>query len=340
MNFQKILIIQTASIGDVILSTPVIEFIHKNYPETIIDILVKEGNQSLFDNHPFLNQVLVWNKQEKKFFSLISIIRNIRYIRYDIVVNVQRFFSSGLITILSKAKITSGFSKNPFSLLYTYRYNHLITKDSQIHECERNLSLLKFLEIPINKLLPKLYPTLEDVNGVNKYTEKEYICIAPASVWHTKQFPIDSWVQLIIKLPKTIIVYLLGSKNDNDICEEIILKVFLSSNIDKINVVNLSGELSFLQTSTLMLKAKMNYVNDSAPMHLASAVDAPVTAIFCSTVPEFGFTPLSKRSFVIESKQNINCRPCGLHGHSKCPEKHFECAKTIDLNEIINTLYL
>jgi heptosyltransferase-2 len=76
----------------------------------------------------------------------------------------------------------------------------------------------------------------------------------------------------------------------------------------------------------------MNYVNDSAPLHLSSAMNAPVTAFFCSTVPEFGFTPLSEESNIVEVKQKLTCRPCGLHGYKKCPEGHFKCGNDIAID--------
>lgn len=76
----------------------------------------------------------------------------------------------------------------------------------------------------------------------------------------------------------------------------------------------------------------MNYVNDSAPMHLCSAVNAPVTAIYCSTIPEFGFGPLSDNSHILQTKEKLSCRPCGLHGFKSCPEKHFKCAWGIEVN--------
>jgi heptosyltransferase-2 len=87
-----------------------------------------------------------------------------------------------------------------------------------------------------------------------------------------------------------------------------------------------------------MKDATMNYVNDSAPMHLASAMNAPVTAIFCSTVPAFGFGPLSNKSVVIESKEKLTCRPCGLHGYRACPQKHFKCATTIESDALLASL--
>jgi ADP-heptose:LPS heptosyltransferase len=79
----------------------------------------------------------------------------------------------------------------------------------------------------------------------------------------------------------------------------------------------------------------MNYVNDSAPMHLASSINAAVTAIYCSTIPEFGFGPLSEHSYIIESQKTLTCRPCGLHGFNKCPQGHFECGYSIKMEEIL-----
>ena len=87
-----------------------------------------------------------------------------------------------------------------------------------------------------------------------------------------------------------------------------------------------------------MRGAVMNYVNDSAPMHLCSAVGAPVTAVFCSTVPAFGFGPLSPVSFVVETREALACRPCGLHGHAACPLGHFRCAYGIEVEQLLKSM--
>ena len=80
-----------------------------------------------------------------------------------------------------------------------------------------------------------------------------------------------------------------------------------------------------------MESAAMNYVNDSAPLHIASAMNAPVMAVFCSTVPAFGFGPLNANGRILERKEPLSCRPCGLHGYKACPEAHFKCALEIDV---------
>jgi heptosyltransferase-2 len=100
----------------------------------------------------------------------------------------------------------------------------------------------------------------------------------------------------------------------------------------------LAGKLNFLSSAALMKGAKMNYTNDSAPLHFASATDAPVTAIFCSTVPAFGFYPISSKSFIVETNEKLSCRPCSLHGLKACPLGHFKCAYTIETEKLLTTL--
>jgi heptosyltransferase-2 len=158
---------------------------------------------------------------------------------------------------------------------------------------------------------------------VARWKQGTYYTISPASLWFTKQYPEEKWVELINTIPFETPVYLLGSKSDNELCQSIIQK-----SVNKV-CVDLSGKLTFLESAALMKGARMNFTNDSAPMHLASAVNAPVTAIYCSTTPDFGFGPLSDHRAVVEVPAKLDCRPCGLHGYRACPEKHFRCANNI-----------
>lgn len=327
---KKILVIQTASIGDVILATPIIEKLHFHFPEAKIDFLVKKGNQSLFEGHPFLHKVLIWDKTTNKYRNFNGLIDVLRNNTYDGVINVQRFAASGLLTVYSGAKLKIGFNKNPFSLLYSKRIKHTIKKGNR-HEVERNLDLVRV--ITDESTFPvKLYPSQRDFAKMSQYKTVQYITISPASLWFTKQFPQEKWVEFIKKTDPNTRIYFLGSQNDHQLTVEIIQ---LSGHL---NSLNLTGKLSFLESAALMRDAVMNFVNDSAPMHLASSVNAATTAIYCSTVPSFGFGPLSEKAVVVETKENMDCRPCGLHGFQKCPKKHFNCALTIDTNDLIKRI--
>lgn len=327
---KNILVIQTAFIGDVVLATSLIENLHQQFPEVKIDILVRKGNESLFQSHPFLNQVLVWDKKNNKYQNWVGLLFKIRSSQYDLVLNAQRFAATGAWTAFSKAKIKIGFDKNPFSFLFTHVVVHQFSEKGQ-HEIDRNHQLLSSLFLT-KVAMPKLYPTASDELAVSSYQQTPYLCIAPASVWFTKQFSIEKWVDLINELPFKGPIYLIGGPDDKLLCDQILQK------INRKSVVNLAGRLSFLASAALQKKAVLNYVNDSAPMHFASAVNAPVVAVYCSTLPNFGFGPLSDGSFIVQTNEALACRPCGIHGKKQCPLKHFDCAKTIKMDQLIAPL--
>lgn len=322
---QKILVIQTAFIGDVILATALLEDLHQQFPDASIDFMLRKGNESLLDKHPFLNHVHVWDKKQGKWSSLWKLVQSIRKERYDLLVNLQRFASSGLATAFSRAKFTIGFEKNPLSTLFDRKKPHTIGDGS--HETERNHSLIADL-IDGKPSRPTLYPSATQAENVRQYQAQPYLCLAPTSVWFTKQFAAEKWVELIKNLPPQQRIYLLGAPTDQTSCEAI------RKQSEHGEVVNLAGKLSLLESAALMKGAQMNYVNDSAPLHLATSVNAPVVAIFCSTVPRFGFYPLSDISHIAETTEELDCRPCGLHGFKACPKGHFKCSSSIAIKPL------
>lgn len=322
---EHFLVIQTAFIGDVILATPVVEQLHIHYPNAKIDMVVRKGNEGLIENHPFLNNVFVWDKKTSKYKNLINISKEIRKTNYDMVINLQRFAASGMLTYRAKAKEKRGFDKNPFSFGYTKKYTHEIGNGK--HEVLRNLELIQ--DITDDKIVrPRLHPTPSDYNAIKEYQDGPYVCIAPTSVWFTKQFPAEKWIGLMNNLGENMRIYLLGGPADQETCDSIKRRAYNK------NVVNLAGKLSFLQSAALIEGAAMNYMNDSAPMHMASAMNAPTTAIFCSTIPAFGFGPLADDWEIVETTAELECRPCGLHGFKACPKGHFKCAELIDVDKI------
>jgi lipopolysaccharide heptosyltransferase II len=323
---KKILIIQTAFIGDVILATPVVEKLAARFPKAEIDFLLRKGNEGLLKNNPHIHKVLIWDKNSAKNRSLFALIAAIRKSRYDLLVNLHRFTSSGLIALFSQASVTVGFDKNPLSLFFSRKVKHEIAPG--IHEVDRNLSLIRDWTDD-TFVGPKIFPGQDDFRKIQP--QGKYICIAPLSVWFTKQLPEQRWVEFIDKIGKMTQVFLLGSKADSLICERI-----RKASKHK-STTNLAGELTYLESAALMKGAVMNYVNDSAPMHLASAVNATVTALFLSTIPEFGFTPLSDNYVVLQTDEDLPCRPCGLHGKARCPTAHFKCA-AISTSRLLSTL--
>lgn len=331
---KKVLIIQTAFIGDVILATSLIESIKKYWPEAQVDFLLRKGNESLLKNSPHINEVFIWEKNTNKFSSLVKNIISIRKRKYDYVLNIQRFFNAALMTSLSGAKIKVGFDKSPLSFLYDHKVAHLIPHkqdENFLHEVQRNLQLYQKIEpkVKLDVERPRLYFSKKEevkINDLNLTTP--YIVIAPSSVWFTKQWHISKWKELIEQTPSHFKIILIGAPSDNP---------YVSMLENKINTINLCGKLSLLESALLMKRAHRVLVNDSAPLHLASSVNAKTTAIFCSTVPDFGYFPLSEDSKLIQLQPRLACMPCGLHGKTECPLKHFNCSNQINVKDVLAT---
>jgi heptosyltransferase-2 len=325
---KKFLVIQTAFIGDVILATAVLEHLHKHFPNAQISVLVRAGNESLFQGHPFIHRVYSWNKKSFKYRNLFRLIKTIRSEQFDGVINLQRHMASALVTVLSGAVKTSGFTSSALSVFFSHRVKHRLGTRSDVeftHEADRCLQLTTPWLKP-EKANLALYPTTSDFSVANEYTAKPFITISPSSVWFTKQTPVEVWRQLI-DARTDVQIYLLGGPGDAMLCESLAKY--------SAHVTILAGKLSLLQSAALMKQASMNYTNDSAPLHLCSAMNAPVTAVFCSTIPQFGFGPLSTDSRIVQSNMNLPCKPCGNHGKSACPKGHFDCGK-IALSDLVS----
>ena len=313
---QKFLVIQTAFLGDVILATPVISELNRLFPNAQIDMLVRKGNEGIIATHPMIHTILILDKKKGKMGEIRRLRKLIRLNKYDTVINLHRFGSSGILTALSGAKEKIGFDKNPFSFSYSRRIQHEIGNGT--HEVERNLKCIAHLGAkPLVR--PKVYPTDENRAKVAQHVTEPFYTLAPASVWFTKQLPEHKWVELANILKKKGKIYLVGGPTDQELCE----RILKAADLPLEN--NLAGKLNLLDSCALFEKAKRCYVNDSGPLHMATAVNAPTTAFFCATIPAFGFGPLSDDSVISETKENLLCRPCGLHGGKACPEGHFKC---------------
>jgi heptosyltransferase-2 len=279
----------------------------------------------LVNNHKDIHRVISFDKSISKIKALKQTINEVRKVEYDEVFNLQRYFSSGLITLFTRAKVKVGFQSNPLSLFYNQKFQHEIASGK--HEVERNLAMIQH-HGAAESARPSLYPSKRDLAISQEFIKPKFYCIAPASVWYTKQLPKEKWTELLNGISDK--VYILGGPDDKSLGDELIAN-------SKNNLVeNLCGKLSLLQSAALMKEANMNFVNDSGPLHLASAVNAPVVAFFCSTSPAFGFGPLSDQHLIIESKEELSCKPCGIHGYQSCPKKHFKCGYSIEIKSALS----
>lgn len=327
-NVKDILIIQTAFLGDLILTLPVIQVLKEKIPCCKITLMCIPDVSNLVVDNPLIDDLIIYdkhnNKSSKYFF---SILKEIKSKNFDLLISPHRSFRTTFISVLSRIKNRITFEKSDFSFLY----NYIVKYEKNKHEILRNLDLLKPMDIEVNEIIkPELYIPELSVKKIEELLLRnningKFICIAPGSVWFTKQFPKEKFVTLINGIQNSVNIFLIGGNKDIETGE------FIISNSKNKNIINTIGKLSVLESAELIRRSEVLLTNDSAPLHLGNAVDTKVIAIFGSTIPAFGFYPYGKNDEVIEIK-NLYCRPCGIHGYKVCPEKHFRCM--LDINEM------
>lgn len=310
---RRLLVIQTAFIGDVILALPVLQSLRTWYPAAELVFLVRRGNEGLLANHPAVDRILTWDKDRNKQRNLLRLAGELHRTAFDGVINLHRYFSTGLLVLASWAPVRAGFSAHPMApLIYTHARPHRLSAPGETpiwHEVDRNRSLLGDGPPPATRR-PRLFPSDADEARVDALPEPSpRIVLAPASVWPAKQWPPNRWQELIAACRKMGPLALAGGPEDRALCAE------LAEN--QAGVHNYAGELHLLQTAALMARAAVVVTNDSAPQHLASAVNAPTVSLFTATHPRFGFGPLAERSRVVEPPPAADERPPQLHAFKR-----------------------
>lgn len=336
MNPEKILIIQTAFLGDVILCTPLIKGARKKYPDSKVYFLAIPQTKGLLLNNPYLDKIIVYDKKnkEKGIFHYLDLIKKIKTENFDLAFVPHRSLRSALLAYLAGVPQRIGFNKSAGSFLFTKKIKYV---QNQL-ETKRNLSFLETKSISEDDFMPELFPSEEDSRYVGdlfrdwgiKENDK-VVGIAPGSVWETKRWLPDRFGQvadLLMGNFKAKVIFL-GGKEDKGLClkisREMRNKPFIAA-----------GKTTPLQSAALVSRCKVILSNDTAPMHMAVARRTPVVAIFGSTTPEFGFAPAGKNDIIVQKE--VYCRPCGIHGRRKCPEKHFRCMKEVAVEEVFESI--
>lgn len=335
---EKILIIQTAFLGDLILTTPLLHEIRIKYPDHKIDIIVNSGTEGVLDSSTDVDKIIPFNKKKVKhsILGFYQFLKKIRKENYAICFSPHFSYRSSIISFFSGAKMRIGYEKSGFSFLHTVRIKRPLRG---MHEVDKLYSLIyPENEFPLHKR-PYLKIDLSKIEKIkalftkNKIVSGKYIVVAPSSVWETKRMPEEQFIRLIhlienkIKLP----VILIGSPGDRVLCERI------AADCKKTKVFNFAGDSNLIELSWIIKNAKGIVTNDSSPIHFASAHNVPTLAIFGATVADFGYTPLADKKYISEVKE-LQCRPCGIHGGNYCPEKHFKCMKEQNLDVMLSEL--
>ncbi len=323
---KKILILRLSSIGDILLATPFIRQTRKAFPQSRIDFLIKEEYSELLEYNPNTNSLKKFEANTGTHGLKVlkgTLIEN----EYDYIFDLHNNLRTNyLLRGLGSENIYRVKKNKLIQFLYVkFKVNHY--RDT-IPIAERYLNVGKAagiqddgkgLEIIWNKETEESVNHILEENGINQ--DVPFYSVAPGAGFYTKRWPIEyykSFVESIMEKYRSKVVVL---GNENDSRQGKILT-------ELENVIDLTGKLSLLQSAAVLSKSKALVSNDTGLMHMATAVNTPVLAIFGSTVKEFGFYPYRSKSMVVEN-EDLECRPCSHIGRDNCPKEHFKCMNEI-----------
>ncbi len=330
---MKILIIHTAFIGDIVLSTPLIKRIKEVYPESKITYVTTPVGASILRNNEDITEIIEYDKRgtHSGFKGLIALGRRLRYENFNLVLTPHRYLRSSILSWLTRSPKRIGYDTASGAILFTDKVKY----DKEKHEVEKLLSFMG--EIPKNSRenYPiELYPSKKDTEIINRIWEEngleneDVVAIAPGSKWFTKKWPLEYFnkvIDLLIENNKKVIV--IGGKDE----------MFLNVHTSK-GVIDLRGKTTLLELAEVLRRVRVVLTNDSSPIHIASAFkNTRIIALFGPTVKEFGFFPWSENSEVLEI-EGLPCRPCGIHGGNKCPKGHFKCMLEIKPEKVFDKI--
>lgn len=326
----SILIIRLSSIGDVVLTTPLLRVLRNKYPEARIDFLTFDLMSDVLKHNPRINNLFTIKKSN--IFNTYSQKKLINFSidNYDYVIDLQNNIKSRVLRLGLSNSILSFDKRRFYKLQLVYLKRRFTTyrkiPDLYIETC-RHLALK-----PDDKS-PELWLNSDnEYNYEIKASNKNTIVIAPGAKHYTKRWPKEKFAELINKMHyhiPGINLILLGSPEDNEICS------FIAENSND-RIINLCGKTTLLESAEIIDSSALVVTNDSAIMHIASARQVNVVAIFGSTVEQFGFVPYNAHFTIIQ--KDVECRPCTHYGKNKCPKKHFKCMNDITVEEVLTAI--
>jgi len=318
---ERVLIIQTAFIGDAILTLPLIQELKKSRPNSIIDIITIPKCMEIFKSSPYINNVISYDKRgtEKTLLKLYRFSKKINENRYDKLFCLHRSLRSAILSLFIKAGIKTGFRNSALP----YIFDKVIDYRFDYHEVRRNLG---FIENECDsekwRILPEVKTANKQISEIKGEYKEGIIAMAPGSVWHTKKYPLEYFSRVIeILSEKDFGFVIIGDNKESEAGKEL-------SYQHPGRVWDLCGKLSIIESIDILRKCRLLITNDSAPTHFGMAAGIKVLTIYTSTVPNFGFYPYNWGSDFI-GLDDLECKPCGMHGFRECPKGHFECANKL-----------
>lgn len=316
---KKILIVRFSSIGDIVLTTPVVRCLKKSFPDSELHYLTKSKYKDIVKNNPYIEKVYSIVKDIKEIKS------DLKAENYDFIVDLHHNLRT-LELRLALNKRAYQFPKLNVRkwLLTTFKIN----KMPNLHIVDRYFQTIKDIGVK-NDLqgLDYFIPKKDEINLKAYHIPNEFIVYAIGAQLATKRMPTKKIIELIKSTSQTVV--LLGGISDMDAAREITQ----SCN----NAINLCGDLNLNQSASILQQAKKVIAHDSGLMHIAAAFNKQIISIWGNTVPELGmypYLPSSPLLYSIHQVNDLKCRPCSKIGYQSCPKKHFNCMNMQNLTKI------
>ena len=316
---QKILIIRFSSIGDIVLTTPVIRCIKEQKPDTEIHYLTKAPFKTILEHNPYITRIHTVSNEVKEVVEILQ------KENFDLVIDLHNNIRS-MQTKRALGKPSSSFKKLNFKkwLLVNFKINRMPVA----HVVDRYLRTVSSLGIKNDNKGLDYFISPEDeipLSTLPLSHQNGYIGFVIGAKHFTKKLPIEKIISICKKVDQPII--LLGGKEDQE----------RANQIEKalgINIYNACGKYNLNQSASLIKQAKRIITHDTGLMHVAAAFKKEIISVWGNTVPVFGFTPYlpSPKSKMVEVEK-LSCRPCSKIGYDKCPKGHFKCMMLIDENQ-------
>ena len=355
-------IVQTAFVGDLFLNIPTMNRLKQYYPNDKIILICKKGLSEFFVKHGLVDQAFEVDKHQRHTYN--EIVKKINKLDIENIFCFHQSIRSALFCYKIKSKNKFSFSQNRYLKLDWKKiiFHRLVKYNKSWPDVIRQMSLLTVIDsVLLDHINSKDWTYLNHKNENNQFSEipqifkfpvlknnqknnqennqennqtilvdekhkMKKIALFPGSVWATKKWTTQGFSNLAQKLIQHgFEVTLMGSPSDQLDSQAIILKVP--------QIKNLTGQFSLYESVQVLNNYDLIICNDSAPAHMAAALNKPVVSIFGPTSLEFGFRPWVDLCQAIEVN-NLKCRPCGPHGHVKCPLSHHDCMNKIDDHQV------
>jgi heptosyltransferase-2 len=332
-GLQRILVIRLSSLGDILLTTPILRLLRQHCPGARIDFLVKAVYQELLRTHPCVDRLVLLQEGQ----SLFQALHALRQTRYDVVLDLHRTLRSRLLYYGLSACRKLAYNKRPLrrALLVHLGWNTLRAMTSV-----PELYAAPLYRLGISGPLPALEMHLEPggreamrahlARVFPEGSDRSLLAVAPGARWPTKRWPVERFAAVAQELASAqrAAVVILGDINDKPMAQDLYRRL-------SVPVLDQTGTLTLMQTAAVLQQCRLLLSNDSGLMHMATALKVPVVAIFGPTVQEFGFYPFQARAQVVSVA--LSCRPCSTKGAARCPRGHHHCMQQVSSAQVLAT---